>query len=373
MEYDFLVVGAGLSGCVIAERMASLGKTVLLIEQRSHVGGNVYDEDNGSGILIHKYGPHIFHTNSKEVFEYLSKFTKWYRYEHRVLSLVNNKYVPIPINRKTINILYNLNLKTEDQVAAYLEKVKVKMKSVNNAEEAVTSRIGVDLYEKLFKGYTKKQWGVDATKLDPEVTLRIPVRLNEDDRYFSDAYQALPDKGYTNMINNMLANKLITVMLNTDYKDVINNISYKYFIYTGPIDYFFDYKYGRLRYRSIKFRIKVYNEEWHQPTSVVNYPNESVMYTRSTEFKHFTSPKYNKQSKTVVQYEYPTGSGEPYYPMITNEDNLLYIKYKNDADKLYNTFFVGRLANFKYFNMDQVVAASLKLSKKLEIILNEKL
>lgn len=362
MAYDFMVVGAGLSGSTVAERLAAAGRSVLLVEKRAHVGGNAYDEYNEHGILVHRYGAHVFHTNSKEVFDYLSAFTGWRGYEHRVLSRVGDLHVPVPINRTTINMLYGLDLRSESDVAEYLEGVRVKGLGVKNAEEVVLSKVGPDLYEKMFKHYTRKQWGTDPSSLSPEVTQRIPVRLNDDDRYFGDTYQAMPSAGFTHMVNNMLSNPNITVRLNTDYKEAAGAEGYGHLVYTGPIDYFFDYKYGRLGYRSIRFKSRTYEEEVHQPSGVVNYPGADAANTKSTEFKYLTGQRH---PKTTVQEEYPTGDGEPYYPMMTERDKSLYAKYRGDAELLGTASFVGRLAEFKYYNMDQAVASALRLSRRL--------
>lgn len=362
MYYDFLVVGAGFSGSTIAERLSNKGKKVLIIDKRNHIGGNVYDEYNEIGVLIHKYGPHIFHTNSKIVFDYLSQFTEWIKYEHKVVAFVDGNYVPVPVNRNTLNILYSLNLKTDEEVANYLNKVRVNLKEIKNAKDNIISRLGVDIYKKIFEGYTKKQWGIDPEELSAEITKRIPVRTNDDDRYFTDIYQYMPKKGYTELIKNMLSNKNIQILLNTDFKNIDNNITYGKLVYTGPIDYFFDYKFGRLKYRSLRFEFETYEKDFYQKYPTINYPSEEVKYTRTTEIKSITLQKI---SKTTIIKEYPSNSGEEYYPVLTESDQKLYQKYKDEADKLQNVFFVGRLADFKYYNMDQAVSAALELSKKL--------
>ncbi len=362
MGYDFVVVGAGLTGSTVAERLASLGKTILVIEKRDTVAGNAFDEYDKHGILIHRYGPHIFHTNSKEVFDYLSRFTEWIKYEHKVLAYVDGQYVPIPINRDTLNILYKFDLRTNEAAAEYFEKIRVKGIKADNAESAVVSKVGYELYKKLYEGYTRKMWGTDPEKLSPEITQRIPVRVNTDDRYFTDLYQAVPKDGYTKMVKNMLSNKNISLILNTDYKSLIKKIEYKYIIYTGPIDYFFDYKYGKLSYRSLKFEYKTFDTELNQKVGTINYPDISVPYTRSFEVKHATK---QKNAKTTISYEFPDANGEPYYPMLTEESKDLFKKYKTESEKVQNTFFVGRLAEFKYYNMDQAVSTGLRLYKKL--------
>ncbi len=362
MEYDFLIVGSGLSGSTLAERLSHKYKKILLIDKRSHLGGNVYDEYDKNNVLIHKYGPHIFHTNSKEVFDYLSNFTEWIKYEHKVVSFVDNKFVPIPVNRNTLNLIFNEHLKTDEETSIYLDKLKKNIKIIKSAKDVVLSKIGKELYKKLFEGYTKKQWGINPEKLSPEITKRIPIRINCDDRYFSDLYQYMPKDGYTAMIKKMLSNKKIKILLNTDFRNLDKKITYKNLIYTGPIDYFFNYKYGKLNYRSIYFEFESYNKNHYQNYPVINYPDEKINYTRITEFKYLTGQKINK---TTIVKEYPQSKGDEYYPILTAEDKKIYEKYKKEALKLKNTYFVGRLAEFKYYNMDQAVAAALSLSKKI--------
>jgi UDP-galactopyranose mutase len=362
LMFDYLIVGAGLAGSVLAERLASQhGRKVLLIDKRNHIGGNTYDYYNSDGILVHKYGPHIFHTNSKEVFEYLGQFTAWRPYEHRVLASVDGMFVPIPINLNTINKLYGMNLDS-GQVEQFLAARAEKMSRVVTSEDVVVSKVGRELYEKFFKGYTKKQWGLDPSELDAAVAARIPVRCNRDDRYFTDTYQAMPQGGYTRMFENMLSHPNISIMLNTDYKQVEELIPYKYMIYTGPIDYFFDYCYGKLPYRSIEFRFETLETEKFQPTGTLNYPNEHL-YTRTTEFKYLTGQRHEK---TTIVYEYPKKDGDPYYPVPQPENAALYKKYQALADEFPNVFFTGRLGTYKYYNMDQVVAQSLTLFRKIK-------
>jgi UDP-galactopyranose mutase len=359
--FDYLIVGAGFAGSVIAERLASqAGKKVLLIDKRNHIGGNTYDYYNSAGILVHEYGPHIFHTNSKEIFDYLGCFTPWRPYEHRVLASVDGMMVPIPINLNTINMLYGMNL-SSDEVDAFLASKAEQKTRILTSEDVVVSKVGRELYQKFFQGYTKKQWGLDPSELDASVTARIPTRNNRDNRYFTDVYQAMPLYGYTKMFEKMLAHPNIKVMLNTDYKEIESIIPYKEMIYTGPVDYYFDYCYGKLPYRSIEFKFETIEAEVFQPTGTVNYPNEHA-YTRSTEFKYLTGQKH---AKTTVVYEYPKAEGDPYYPVPTLENAELYKKYQVLADKLKNVHFTGRLATYKYYNMDQVVAQSLKLFKTL--------
>jgi UDP-galactopyranose mutase len=359
--FDYLVVGAGFAGAVIAERLASqAGKTVLIIDKRNHIGGNTYDYYNNDGILVHLYGPHIFHTNSREIYDYLGKFTTWRPYEHRVLASVDGMLVPIPINLNTINKLYGTQL-CSSEVEKFLADRAEKKERIVTSEDVVLSKVGKELYEKFFKGYTKKQWGLDPSELDASVAARIPTRTNKDDRYFTDTYQAMPLHGYTKMFEKMLSHPRIKVMVNTDYKEIENIIPYKKMIYTGPIDYFFDYSYGKLPYRSLEFKFETVETEVFQPTGTVNYPNEQP-YTRVTEFKYLTGQKH---SKTTMVYEYPVEDGDPYYPVPRPENAELYKRYQALADDTPNVHFVGRLATYKYYNMDQVVAQSLTLFKKI--------
>lgn len=360
--FDFLIVGAGFAGSVLAERLASQSnKKVLIVDKRNHIAGNTYDYYNHDGILVHKYGPHIFHTNSKEVFDYLSCFTKWRQYEHHVLASVDGMLVPIPINLNTINSLYGLNL-SSDELAEFFESRAVKKDIIRTSEDVVISVIGKELYHKFFKGYTKKQWGLDPSELDASVTARVPTRTNRDDRYFSDTYQAMPLHGYTELFRKMLAHPNISVMLNTDYKDIIDVIPHKTLIYTGPIDSFFNYCYGKLPYRSIDFKFETFDQECFQPTGTVNYPN-THLYTRITEFKYLTGQKHRK---TTIVYEYPKADGDPYYPIPRQENQEIYRQYKLLADSLPAVYFTGRLGTYKYYNMDQVIAQSLKLFDKLQ-------
>jgi UDP-galactopyranose mutase len=358
--FDFLVIGAGFAGAVIAERLASqCDKKVLIIDKRNHIGGNTFDFYNKDGILVHKYGPHIFHTNSKDVFEYLGQFTGWRPYEHRVLASVDGMLVPIPINLNTINTLYGLNLSSSD-VEGFLQSKAIAKEPVVTSEDVVLGKIGKELYEKFFKGYTRKQWALDPSELDASVAARIPTRSNRDNRYFCDTYQAMPLHGYTRLFEKMLSHPNIKVMLNTDYKEIEGLIPFRKMVYTGPIDYYFDYCYGKLPYRSIDFKFETIEAECFQSTGTINYPNEHL-YTRVTEFKYLTGQKH---PKTTVVYEYPTAEGDPYYPVPRPENAEVYLKYKALADKCTNTFFTGRLATYKYYNMDQVVAQSLTLFRK---------
>lgn len=360
--FDYLVVGAGFAGAVVAERMArGFGKKVLLIDRRDHIGGNAYDHYNAEGILVHRYGPHIFHTNSEQVFHYLSQFTTWRCYEHRVLAYVDGKLVPVPINMDTVNLLYGLNLQTEEEVADFFAARAEERGHCKTSEDVVVSKVGRDLYEKLFRNYTRKQWGKDPSELDASVTARIPVRTSRDDRYFNDRYQAMPRYGYTRMFENMLDHPNITFEPGCDLRDVIDHVKFRELVYTGPVDEFFDFRFGELPYRSLRFEHETLDMEFLQPVAVVNYPNDHA-YTRVTEFKHLTGQGHRK---TSVVYEYPASEGDPYYPVPNPVNAALYKKYAELAAATEGVHFVGRLATYKYYNMDQVVAQALTLVKQL--------
>ncbi|MBC8095907.1 MAG: UDP-galactopyranose mutase [Akkermansiaceae bacterium] len=358
--FDYLIVGAGYSGSVLAERLArGSGKTVLLVDRRTHIAGNAYDCYDDAGILIHKYGPHIFHTNSKEVFDYLSRFTGWRQYQHKVLAHVDGQLVPIPINLDTINKLYGLSLNSFE-VAEFLSSRAEKIEKVRTSEDVVVSKVGRELYEKFFRGYTRKQWGLDPSELDAQVTARVPTRTNRDDRYFTDAYQAMPRHGFTRMFEKMLDHPNIHVLLGTDYRDVKEMIPYRELIFTGPVDEFFDYQFGKLPYRCLEFKHETLNQQQFQPVAVVNFPNDNA-FTRITEFKHLTGQEHQK---TSVVYEYPCAEGDPYYPIPRQENADIYHQYQALAEQS-GVHFAGRLATYKYYNMDQVVAQALTLYAKL--------
>jgi UDP-galactopyranose mutase len=359
--FDYLIVGAGFAGSVLAERLARVcGKSVLLIDKRSHIGGNAFDHYNEHGILVHKYGPHIFHTNSREVFEYLSQFTEWRPYEHHVLASVDGQLLPMPINLDTLNRLYGLNMNSFE-AAKFLESISEKKVQLKTSEDVVVSRIGRELYEKFFRNYTRKQWDMDPSELNAAVTARVPVRTNRDNRYFTDMYQAMPLHGYTRMFENMLDHPKIKILLNAGFREVQEVIPYKKLIYTGPIDEFFNFRYGKLPYRSLHFQHETVNREVFQSEAVVNYPNEHL-YTRITEFKYLTGQEHSKSS---IVYEYPRAEGDPYYPIPKAENDCLYAKYKALAETRTDVQFVGRLATYKYYNMDQVTAQALATFKKL--------
>jgi UDP-galactopyranose mutase len=359
--FDYLIVGAGFAGSVLAERLANgSNKKVLICDKRPHIGGNAYDHYNDEGILVHKYGPHIFHTNSREVFEYLSRFTQWRPYEHRVQASVDGQLVPMPINLDTINKLYGLNL-TSFEVEEFFKKMAEPREHIRTSEDVVVSKIGRELYEKFFRNYTRKQWDLDPSELDASVTSRVPVRTNRDDRYFTDTFQAMPLHGYTRMFEKMLDSPNIKIALNCDYRELMNEVKYREMVYTGPVDAFFEYRYGKLPYRSLEFKHETHNQTQFQPAPVVNYPNEHP-YTRVTEFKYLTGQEHQK---TSIVYEFPQAEGDPYYPVPRKENAEVYAKYKQLADATPHVHFVGRLATYKYYNMDQIVAQSLTSYAKI--------
>jgi len=359
--FDYLIVGAGFAGSVLAERLANgLGKKVLICDVRPHIGGNAYDFYNDEGILIHKYGPHIFHTNSAEIFDYLSRFTEWREYQHRVLASVDGMHVPIPINLDTINKLYGLNLNA-NQVKEFFDGVREPREQIRTSEDVVINAVGRELYEKFFKGYTNKQWGLDPSELDASVTARVPTRSNRDDRYFTDTFQAMPRHGYTRMFERMLDHPNIKVMLNCDYQELKNEVRYNELVYTGPVDAFFDHCYGKLPYRSLEFKHETHDVEVFQEAPVINFPNEQA-YTRVTEFKYLTGQSHRK---TAVVYEFPRAEGDPYYPIPRPENTELYRKYQALANARQDVHFVGRLATYKYYNMDQIVGQALTVYSKM--------
>ncbi len=365
MKFDYMIIGAGFAGSILAERMASqLDKKVLVVDKRNHIAGNAYDYYDENGILVHKYGPHIFHTNSKKVFDYLSQFTKWNTYTHKVKAVIEGKNIPIPFN---LNSIYELFPK---KYAEKLENILIekygfglkipilKMKETDNSELKLLADY---IYKNVFYGYTVKQWGLKPEELDFNVSSRVPVYISRDNRYFQDTYQCLPKNGYTEMFSNMLNHKNIKILLNTDYRDAIEYIKFDKLIYTGTLDYFFDNMFGELPYRSLEFNFETFDSPKFQELGQINFPN-NYDYTRITEFKHLTQQNH---PKTTIAYEYPmpfiSGKNEAYYPIPRPENNDLFAKYKNEADKLKNAFFIGRLADYKYYNMDQIAGVALQL------------
>ncbi|WP_420139363.1 UDP-galactopyranose mutase [Sphingomonas sp.] len=355
--YDVMVVGAGFAGAVMAERLAAgSNKKVLVVDRRPHVAGNAFDLLNDDGVLIHQYGPHIFHTNSQDIVDYLSHFTAWRPYEHRVLASVDDMLVPIPINRTTLNMLYGLSLTTDAEAAAFLSSRAEPVDIVKTSADVVVSAVGQELYEKFFRGYTRKQWGMDPSELDKAVTARVPTRTNTDDRYFGDSFQAMPRDGYTAMFERMLDHPNIDLLLGVDYAEARAAYPHDHLVFTGPIDEYFGYRFGKLPYRSLQFRHETLDQEWLQPVAVINYPAENVPYTRITEYKHLTG---QNAPKTSITYEYPAAEGDPYYPIPRPENQALFKRYEALAIAQADVTFVGRLATYRYYNMDQVVGQAL--------------
>jgi UDP-galactopyranose mutase len=359
--FDYLVVGAGFAGATIAERLAAHGgKKVLICDKRPHIGGNAYDHYDDAGVLVHRYGPHIFHTNSREVYEYLSAFTEWRPYSHRVLACVDGQLLPIPINLDTVNRLYGTSY-TSFELETFFQSIAEPVAQVRTSEDVIVSKVGRELYEKFFRNYTRKQWGLDPSELDASVTARVPVRTNRDDRYFTDTYQVMPRHGYTRLFERMLSHPNIKILLNADYRDIEGTVAYEQVIFTGPIDEFFEYRFGALPYRSLEFRFQTSDVAVAQPAPVINYPNDNA-YTRVTEFKYLSGQEH---PKTTVVYEYAKAEGDPYYPVPRPENAALYRRYQELAEETPGVHFLGRLGTYKYYNMDQVVAQALTLYSKI--------
>ncbi|MDO8451854.1 MAG: UDP-galactopyranose mutase [bacterium] len=365
-DAQILIIGAGISGAVLAERYAALGKKVLVIEKRYHIGGNCYDYQNEDGIMVSRYGAHLFHTNSEDVWKYVNRFSRWHPHEHRVLARVDGMLVPIPVNITTVNMLCQTDIRTEEEMKQWLSEHAVPIDAPKNGEEAALSRVGPYLYEKLFKTYTKKQWDKYPAELDASVLNRIPVRTNFDDRYFSDIHEALPTGGYTQMFDHLFDHPNITLARGVDYFDMRDRLrGYEKLFYTGPIDRFFDYRYqtsGKLEYRSIRFVSETHEKEYFQENSVINYPND-FGFTRIVEYKHLTGQNH---PKTTIVKEYTTDGGEPYYPVPDARNREVFEKYRREAAKLDDIYFVGRLATYTYFNMDEACKNALDVVEKLE-------
>jgi UDP-galactopyranose mutase len=356
-----LIAGAGFAGSITARCLAEAGVEVAVVDRRDHIGGNAYDRIDESGVLIHEYGPHIFHTNSQRVVDWLSRFTEWRAYEHRVLAEVDGQQLPLPINRTTLNGLYALSL-DESGAAAFLERVREPRDRILNSEDVVLSSVGRDLCEKFFAGYTRKQWGLELAQLSAGVAARIPTRTNDDDRYFTDRFQAMPSQGYTAMFQKILDHSRICTILGTDFEEVRGKIDADFIVYTGPLDAYFGHCFGKLPYRSLRFEHEHFPEiERMQAVGTVNYPNTHA-YTRITEFKHLTGQTH---SGTSIVREFPCSDGDPYYPVPRPENEQLFKRYLELADRESDVHFIGRLAQYRYYNMDQVVASAIALSEKL--------
>ena len=365
-RYDTLVVGAGFAGAVMAERLAAgLGQRVLVVDRRPHVAGNAYDELDEHGVLVHRYGPHIFHANAPRIVEYLSRFTEWRPYEHRVLASVDGKLVPLPINRDTLNALYGLDLRTEEDVARFYAERAEPVERVRTSEDVVVAKVGRELYEKFFRGYTRKQWARDPSELHASVCARIPLRTNTDDRYFTDAHQAMPAAGYTRMFERMLDQPGVEVRLGVGFDEVKDEVDFGHLVYTGPIDEFFGRRFGPLPYRSLEWELRTEATPGGglvQPTGSINHPSDDVPYTRVTEFRHLTGQHHESSTLAV---EYPRDEGDPYYPIPNDEARALHARYAALAAERTDVTFVGRLARYQYLNMDQVTAQALATFERL--------
>lgn len=356
-----LIIGAGFAGSVAARELADAGWQVYVIDKRPHIAGNAYDELDAHGMLVHRYGPHIFHTNGERIFEHLSRFTEWRFYEHRVRGVVDGQRYPFPINRDTLNQLYGLDM-DEAGAAAFFERVREPRDPVLTSEDVVLNSVGRDLYEKFFLNYTRKQWGLEPSELKAGVAARIPVRTNNDDRYFTDTFQAMPKHGYTKMFEAILDHPNIMVELGVDFDDIRDTVKASHIVYTGPIDAYFRYCFGHLPYRSLRFEHEhLANVDQYQEVGTVNYPNDHA-YTRITEFKHLTGQQH---AGTSIVREYPQVEGDPYYPIPRAENEALFKRYEELAKSEPNVTFVGRLAQYRYYNMDQVAGAALAAAKRI--------
>lgn len=373
MYYKNIVVGCGLAGVVIAERIASqLNEPVLILDRRSHIGGNIYDyKDSISKINVHKYGPHVFHTNNKLVWDYLSQFTSWHYFMYRVKAVIDGNEVNIPFNIDSIHKVFPkfISDRLEKKVIEHFGfNKKIPILELNESDDADLKFLAEFIYEKVFLGYTIKQWGVKPEDLDKSVSSRVPIYISRDGRYFQDKYQAIPSYGYTKMIENMLNNSLISLKLHTDFSDIQKLIKYERLFFTGPIDEFFNYEFGELPYRSLDLRFVNYDKEYFQSGPQINYP-ESYDFTRSVEYKYFLD---ERSESTIVSYEYSEayqkGVNERYYPVPNARNHQLYNKYLEKAKQLKNIYFLGRLADYKYYNMDQVVERALTLFNTLDEI-----
>lgn len=358
-----LIVGAGISGCTLAERFASSGDKVVIIDQRSHVGGNCYDYINDAGIRINKYGPHYFRTNDEVVWEYVNRFSEWTPFEAKCLSVLDGKKVPIPVNINTVNMLFGLRIENEQQMKKWLSSQVLDIAIPKNSEESALKRMGLLLYKKMFENYTLKQWNKHPRELDPSIMDRIPIRFNWDDRYFTEKYQAYPSNGYTQWIYSMLSSPSIEVVLSQRYED-FNSCGFDNILFTGRIDSYFHFKFGSLEYRSLVFDEETLDVEFFQDAVQENYPDAHVPFTRIVEYKRQTH--HASLNKTTIVREYPSGEGEPFYPILSPPNILKYQSYQNEAKiaEKDGVYFLGRLANYKYFNMDQAIRNALDFYAK---------
>jgi UDP-galactopyranose mutase len=363
---DILIAGAGPVGCVIAERCSSvMGWKCLIVEKRDHIAGNCFDEKNPHGILYHKYGPHYMRFKKRKIFNYVSRFTKWINGNYIVKSSVNKNLYSIPINLNTLEKFFNEKFKSSTDAKKFIKSKLIKVKKIQNSEDYILSKLGREIYEKFYKNYTIKQWGIHPSKLGKEICGRLPIRYNRNDFYVNEKIKVMPKYGYTELFKKMLKNNKIDVLLNTDYKKIKNKIIPKIAtIYTGPPDLFFKYKYGRLQWRSLDFKFKTIKRNYFQKYVQINFPNEKN-YTRRVEIKHVTK---QKSKFTTLSYEYPKSSGDPYYPINNDINKKKFNKYQKLIKNLEkkNIFFEGRLAKYKYLNMDEVIENALLLFYKLK-------
>ncbi|WP_298628291.1 UDP-galactopyranose mutase [uncultured Thermus sp.] len=370
MKVDYLILGAGFTGATLAERIArELGKRVLVVDRRQHIGGNAYDEYDPSGVLVHRYGPHIFHTQSKKVWDYLSRFTEWRPYYHRVRAVVEGKPVPLPFSLASLRRLFSERLadRLEEKLLAHFGYgSRVPILRLKEAQDPDLRFLAEYVYKNVFEGYTLKQWGLRPEELSPSVTGRVPILVSYDERYFQDPYQAMPKEGYTALFRRMLDHPNIKVLLGADWKEVEGEVRFHRLIFTGPMDEFFGYLHGPLPYRSLRFRLEHHPQPWFQEVGTVNYPGEHP-FTRITEFKHLTGQ--DLLPHTTVAYEYPEaytpGENEPYYPVPREENEGRLRLYQEEAAKLKTVLFAGRLGDYRYYNMDQAVARALKLFEEV--------
>lgn len=367
MRNRVLIVGAGLTGATLANLLAEKGHKVLVIDKRSHLAGNCYDQVREQ-ILVSRYGAHLFHTNDQAVWKFLQKFADWRTYEHQVLTRINDQSVTLPVNINTINQLFGLKVKTGEEMRHFLSKQALPIKKINSLADYLLSNVGQAIYQKIFYGYSRKQWGIDPARLDVSLSSRLPIRYNFDNRYFTDNYQALPVGGFSTLVKKMLDHPKIEVKLKKDFFKLTKSFikDFDKVIYTGPIDQYFNYRHGRLEYRSLKFIFKKIEQEFFQNNAVINYPDLSVPYTRIIEFKYF-DPSAKPTKYTIIAKEYPKSKGEPYYPVPRARNQRVLAKYLAEAKELEKkgVYFAGRLGTYCYLNMDQAVTGAMKLAEKI--------
>lgn len=379
MMYDVIVVGAGTAGCTVSRKLAEQGTKVLILEKKNHIAGNCYDTKDEHGVLIHVYGPHIFHTSRENVYDFLSRFTDWYEFRHEVVANVHGQLMPVPFNLHTLKAAYGEERATELEeklVRIYGMGTKVPILDLMNHEDADLQMIGKYVYDNIYLYYTMKQWGKKPEEIDPAVTARVPVNISYDNGYFSDKYQGVPLYGFTPMFEKMVEHENITIELGVEAKDILEIVDGKILyqgetfdgevIYTGPIDEFFDCKYGRLPYRTLDFSFEYYEKDDFQGHSVVNYTVDQD-YTRITEYKYLTGQKCKG---TTISKEYPSaytgGAGQiPYYSIANEENHALFAKYMAEMEEIPNFHLLGRLAEYQYYNIDVMVEKAMELAEKL--------